>query len=207
VKQNYTDYKGKELLDALRRMAALSEYREGDVSRHLELVQRYCLILAQGLGLPAAEAEVISHASMLHDVGKVGLPDSILLKHGDLTPYEWDVMKRHTLLGAEILRGSPSLYFQTGEVIALTHHERWDGSGYPKGLRGDQIPLSGRICALADVFDALTTPRAYKQEMSVALAAELIRDSSGQLFDPQAVRVFVNEIDTIAKIRISNSKS
>jgi putative two-component system response regulator len=196
--------KDKEKLDVVYRMARMAEYREGDITDHLGRIRGYCYVLASGLGVSQPEAEAISYASMLHDIGKSALPDAILLKRGDLTPYEWEYMTRHTVLGAEILRGSTSAVLQAGEIIALTHHERWDGSGYPKGLRGEDIPLSGRICALADVFDALTTPRAYKKEMPVPLAEELIRDASGQLFDPQLVRIFIKEIDSITKIRNSH---
>jgi putative two-component system response regulator len=198
--------KDKDILDVVYRLARMAEFREGDNTIHLERIRGYSMVLATGLGLTSQEAEAISYACMLHDVGKAGLPDEILLKRGDLTSLEWDRMTQHTQMGADILKGSTSPILQLGETIALTHHERWDGSGYPRGLRGEDIPLSGRICAMADVFDALTTPRSYKKEVTVALAAELIRESSGQLFDPQVVRVFVKEVDTISKIRTSLSR-
>jgi putative two-component system response regulator len=198
--------KDKDILDVVYRMARMAEYREGDNSVHLESIRSYCYLLACGLGLSVQEAEIISYASVLHDVGKAGLPEAILLKRGDLTPYEWETMTRHTQMGADILKGSSSIVMQAGEIIAMTHHERWDGSGYPKGLRGEDIPLSGRIVAVADVYDALTTPRHYKKEMTPSLAEELIRDASGQLFDPRVVRIFLREIETINKIRSSNIK-
>ncbi len=193
--------KDKELLDMIRRMAAMAEIREPETASHRERVRGYCMVLGRGLSLAAKEAEAISLASLLHDVGKVRLPEAIALKKGDLTPYEWDVMKRHTSYGEEILKGSPSGLLQTAEIIALTHHERWDGSGYPQALRGENIPLSGRLVALADVFDALTTKRTYKDEISVENALQLINDSSGQLFDPEIVKVFVENCDEILKIR------
>jgi putative two-component system response regulator len=122
----------------------------------------------------------------------------------NLTAIEWGYVKRHPLIGAELLKGSESVVLQVGEVIALTHHERWDGTGYPQGLKGEEIPMGGRICALADVFDALTTKRSYKPEVNVEDAIELIQDASNQLFDPQLVSIFVQNIEEIKKIRQHN---
>jgi putative two-component system response regulator len=195
------EIKDKELIDSIRRMAQMAEYREPETTSHRERIREYCYVLGICIGLSAYDAEVISFACMLHDIGKVGLPESLIMKAGDLTSYEWEQMKKHTTIGAEILRGSPSVILQTGEVVALTHHERWDGSGYPNALRGEDIPLSGRICALADVFDALTTKRLYKQEVSVDNAFRLIKDAGGQLFDPKLVEVFLQNREDIQKIR------
>lgn len=195
---------GKEEIDIIHRMARLAEYRKGGDDRHIDRIRGYTNILARGLELGSGEVEVISYASQLHDIGEVSLPDSVLAKSGQLSPSEWELVRQHPQVGAEILRGSPSLVIQAAEIIALTHHERWDGSGYPRALQGEAIPLSGRICALADVFDALTTKRAYKDETPVEEAVDLIKDASGQLFDPRVVGVFLDKLDDIIRFRKAN---
>jgi len=194
----------KEALDLTRRMALMAQYREPGVENHLERIRGYCFVLAHGLGLSSTEVELISHASQLHDIGYVGVPEAVLDKSGQLTAYEWEQIKRHPSIGAELLSGSSSPLLQAGELIALSHHERWDGSGYPQALRGEDIPLGGRICAVADVFDALTSKRAYKQEITVEEALKLILDSSGQLFDPKLVRLFRDGFDEILRVRQFN---
>lgn len=199
-----TEILNREVLDVVRRMSALAEYREPGIKNHLERIRGYCMVVARGLDLSVQEVEVIANASQLHDIGEIGIPDAILTKAGKLSPYEWEVVKRHPVIGAEILRGSPSTLLQAGEIIALSHHERWDGSGYPYGLKGEDIPLSGRICALADIFDALTTKRPYKDEVSVEEAYDLILESSGVLFDPQLVTVFKDHFDEFLVIRQNN---
>jgi len=195
------EIQNKELLDAIQRMAIMAEYREKDIEKHLERIKGYCLILARGCGFSNQEAESIAYASMLHDIGEVGIEESILQKSGKLTPYELGLIKRHPEFGAEILHGSPSTILQTAEIIASTHHERWDGSGYPNGLKGDEIPIIGRICAVADVFDALTTYRPYKEEVPVEEALSLIVDAGGQLFDPELVGLFQKNFDKILQVR------
>jgi putative two-component system response regulator len=135
--------------------------------------------------MDADEAELLRHASAMHDVGKIAIPDTILRKPGPLTAEEWEVMKRHTTIGGDLLAGSRSPLVQMGEVIARTHHERWDGSGYPAGLAGEDIPLVGRICAVCDVFDALTSPRPYKHAWTVDDALTEIAAQSGRHFDPR----------------------
>jgi putative two-component system response regulator len=200
-----SDSAQKELLDAAMRMAVIAEYREGNNTNHLERVRGYATALARGLGLNNREIQIIASACQLHDIGKVGIPEALLLKTGDFTAKEWDIIKRHTIVGADLLKGSVSPYLQAGESVALTHHERWDGSGYPNGLKGEDIPLGGRICAVADVFDALTTPRLYKKEISVDDARRLIVDAGGSLFDPKVVEVFDDVFDEILKIRKNRS--
>jgi putative two-component system response regulator len=192
---------GPEQLDVARRMAFMSEHYDKDTAMHRERVRSYSMLLARGLGLATDEANLIACASLLHDVGKVIIPVEIASKAGILTPYEWDVTKRHTTFGAEILRASTSILFQVGEVITLTHHERWDGSGYPQGLKDESIPMSGRICALADVFDALTSRRHYKNEISIDDALDLIKESSGILFDPQLVEIMQDHYEDLFRIR------
>lgn len=196
----------REALDFVRRLAYTAEYRKPDIKHHLERIRGYCSIIGRALELSSQQVEIIAHASQLHDIGIAGIPDAIFTKTGDLSEHEWELVKRHPIIGAEILHGSPSPLLQAGELIALTHHERWDGSGYPYGIKGEEIPLSGRICALADVFDALTTPRLYKKEISFDEALQLIEDSGGQLFDPHLVEAFTKNAREIFKIRQTNLK-
>jgi putative two-component system response regulator len=195
------EIQNKEFLDAIKRMAVMAEYREKDIEKHLERIKGYCLILARAYGFTNQEAESIAFASVLHDVGEVGIEDSILQKSEKLSPYELGIIKHHPEIGSEILHGSSSTILQTAETIAYTHHERWDGSGYPQGLKGDEIPIIGRICALADVFDALTTYRHYKEEIPVEEALDMIVEASGQLFDPELVGLFQENFDKIVQIR------
>jgi len=197
----------KELLDAVWRMAYIAEYREGGNITHLERIRGYVQVLARGLGLTQSEVQLISTACQLHDIGKAGLPEGLLLQQGQYSDAEINKIKRHTTIGAEILNNSNSALLQAGETIALNHHERWDGSGYPNGISGEQIPLSARLCAIADVFDALTTPRPYKKEISVDDALRLITGASGTLFDPQIVEVFREEFSNILKVKKSIEKS
>ena len=197
----------KELLDAVWRLAYIAEYREGGNLSHLERIKGYTQVLGRGSGLNQNEAQLISTACQLHDVGKAGLPEGLLLKQGQYTENELDKIKRHTIIGAEILSNSSSALLQAGESIAMNHHERWDGSGYPNGITGDQIPFSARLCAIADVFDALTTPRPYKKEISVEDASRLIIGASESLFDPQLVQVFKEELPAILKVKKSIDKS
>ena len=195
----------KDILETIQRMAYLAEYREKNIRSHLERIRGYAQIIALGLGLTQNEALIISYACQLHDIGKVGIPEAIFLKADSLTPYEWEFVQRHTIIGAKILEGASSPFLQVGEKIALSHHERWDGSGYPNGLVGENIPLSGRICALADVFDALTTKRAYKEEIPAEDALDLIINSSGQLFDPKIVKVFKDNFSEVVTVRQLNT--
>ena len=200
-----TEITNKEYLDVVRRFAALAQFRDRNIRNHLERIRGYSLVISKGYGLSLQEANTICYASQLHDIGEIGIPDSILSKSGELTTYEWEILKRHTVIGADILKGSLSVILQAGEIIALTHHERWNGSGYPQGLKGEDIPLSGRVCAIADVFDALTTKRSYKDIISVEEAVNLLQETRGELLDPELVDVFVENLDEIRKIRIQYS--
>jgi cyclic di-GMP phosphodiesterase len=197
----------KELLDAVWRMAYIAEYREGGNLAHLERIKGYVQVLGRGLGLTQSEVQLISTACQLHDIGKAGLPEGLLLKQGQYSDAELNKIKSHTSVGAEILKNSNSALLQAAETVALNHHERWDGSGYPNGLTGEQIPLSARLCAIADVFDALTTPRSYKKEISVDDALRLVVGASDSLFDPQIVQVFQDEFQNILKVKKSIEKS
>jgi putative two-component system response regulator len=176
--------------ESVVRLARLAEYRDDATYEHPERVGRTAALLAETLGMPPEAVEAIRHAAPLHDVGKVGVPDRILLKPGRLTSAEFDLMKSHTLIGADILSGSTWPVLQMAEEIALTHHERWDGTGYPDGRVEEDIPMSGRIVIVADNFDALTHSRPYAQAWEPDKAAAEIRRQSGEHFDPQVVDAF-----------------
>ncbi len=188
-------------LYTIYRLAMAAEYKDIHTGGHIHRMRRYSGLLAQGLNLPPGEVELILNASILHDVGKIGIPDAILLKPGELTKKEFEIMKQHTIIGARILGGSPSELLQAGEVIALTHHEKWDGSGYPKGLAGANIPLWGRICAVADVFDALTSERPYRKALPNEKVYEILREGRGTHFDPRIVDVFFERLDEVVMIQ------
>ncbi len=188
-------------LDTIRRLALAAEFRDEQAATHLHRVRHFSAILAEGLGLPEDEVEIVRHATPMHDVGKIGLPDEILRKTGKLTPDEWTIMKQHTIIGAQILRGSFSPLLRAGEHIALSHHEKWDGSGYPHGLKGESIPLYARICAVGDVFDALTTRRPYKEAFPNAQAFHIIKEGAGAHFDPQLVDLFFKDIERVLQVQ------
>ncbi|HEY2571609.1 MAG TPA: HD domain-containing phosphohydrolase [Solirubrobacteraceae bacterium] len=194
----------RELDDAraetLRQLAIAAEYRDDETYQHTERVGHVAAKLARGLGLPAGQVTLLRHAAPLHDVGKLAIPDCILLKPGRLTPEEFEVMQTHAELGARLLSSGSSRVLQTAAVIAATHHERWDGTGYPNGLSGEAIPLVGRIVAVADVFDALTHDRPYKVAWSLQRACAEIERSAGSQFDPRVVAAFVAlraDLDTL----------
>jgi putative two-component system response regulator len=172
-------------------LALAAESRDEETGEHIDRISERCYEMAKALGMSENEAELLRHASVLHDVGKIGIPDRILLKPGKLDPDEWEIMKTHAEVGASILAGSSSPFLQAAEEIARTHHERWDGSGYPSGLAGEEIPLSGRICAICDVYDALLSERPYKRAWPPAEALAEIRKQSGSHFDPGLVEVFL----------------
>lgn len=201
LKSDTTNY---PLLDTIQRMACMGEYHKKDAAQHIERIRGHCFILGRSYGLSASDSEIISYASQLHDIGQVSLPPEIFARAGELTAFEWKLLKRHPIMGAEMLNNSPSLLIQTAETIALTHHERWDGSGYPRGLKGNIIPLSGLLCGLADIFDALTTPRPYKAEISVEEAYEMLVESGPQLFGPDLTRIFTISYNDMLKVRQSN---
>ena len=177
-------------LETLRRLALVAEYRDDNTYQHTERVARTAYLLACRLGLSHEQAAVIRQAAPLHDVGKLAVPDSILLKPGKLNEHEYDQIKRHATVGSAILAGSDFVVLRCGEEIARTHHERWDGTGYPTGLNHDKIPLSGRIVALADVFDALTHARCYKPAWDTDRAMDEILRLRGNQLDPDVVDAF-----------------
>lgn len=177
-------------LQILERLALAAEYRDDDTGEHTQRVGRTSSLIAQELGLPDDEVELMRRAAPLHDVGKIGIPDQILLKPGKLTLAEYEIMKAHTRIGARILSGGRFSLLQAAEEIAITHHERWDGGGYSR-LSAETIPIRGRIVAVADVFDALTHERPYKRAWPEDEAVEEIRQQSGTQFDPRVVGAFL----------------
>jgi hypothetical protein len=178
-------------LEVIQRLARAAEHRDDETGSHLQRMSLLCGRLARAAGAPEALAEEIEQASALHDIGKIAIPDDILHKPGRLEPHEREIMQTHTLIGASMLEGSPSRVLQTAEEIARTHHERWDGTGYPAGLEGPAIPWAGRVAALCDVFDALLTERSYKRAWTQDEALALIESEAGSHFDPELAAVFV----------------
>ena len=177
--------------EIIARLAQAAESRDGDTGEHIHRIGALCERLALEIGLDPARAQMLRHASALHDVGKIGVPDGVLLKPAKLDADEWAIMQSHTVMGAEILAGSASPLIQMAEAIARTHHERWDGTGYPAGLRGEEIPLVGRICALCDVYDALGSKRPYKDAWPLSRVLEEIASGSGSHFDPVLAAAFL----------------
>jgi len=177
-------------LELLERLALAAEYRDDNTQEHAQRVGRTAALIADALGLPSPDAEVIERAAPLHDIGKIGIPDAILLKRAPLTDEEYALMRAHTTIGAQILSGSEFALLNTAELIARTHHERWDGGGYPNGLAGDAIPLAGRIVALADVFDALANERPYKDAWPLEEAVAEVVSLGETHFDPDVVAAF-----------------
>lgn len=183
-------------LEILERLALAAEFRDDETGQHTQRVGRTAAILARALDLPSEQVKLIQGGAPLHDMGKLGIPDEILRKPGKLTAQEFEIMKTHTTIGAQILSGSRFPILQMAEEIALTHHERWDGTGYA-GLAGERIPLSGRIVAIADVFDALTNDRVYRKAMPLEEALAEIELQRGQHFDPEMVDAFLQIIQPL----------
>jgi two-component system response regulator RpfG len=173
--------------ETLYRLAKAIEYRDLGTGIHLLRMSHYAEVIAEAMGMAEEEVRALGSAAPLHDIGKIGIPDAVLLKQGSLTDEEFAVMRRHPLIGYEILRDSQSRFVQMGALIALRHHERWDGSGYPDGLKGGEIPLPARIVAVADVFDALTTERPYKHAWSPEETFDYLKANRGTLFDPDCI--------------------
>ncbi len=177
--------------EILERLAMASEFRDDQTGQHVKRVGQMSAVLARNLGLQPEQVDLIERAAALHDVGKIGIPDHILRKQGPLTPEEFEVIKSHPTIGARILSGGKFPLLRMAEEIALTHHERWDGKGYPGGLTGEAIPLSGRIVALADAFDAIISTRPYKRAVPIEGAVTAISSGAGTQFDPRVVDAFL----------------
>ena len=188
-------------LDVVHRLATAAEFRDNETGQHIIRMSVIAHHLALAFGISETEAASIRDAAPLHDIGKIGIPDAILLKRGRLDPDEWEIMKRHAEIGAKILEGAISPPVALAREIALCHHEKWDGSGYPRGLKGEEIPVAGRIIAVADVFDALTAERPYKKAWTIDAAASYITDNAGKHFDPALVDIFRRELSAIIELK------
>lgn len=191
---------GEREEEIILRLALAVEFRDNDTGEHTLRVARYSRIIAEQLGLPARLCRDIYLAAPLHDVGKVAIPDNILLKPGKLTDEEMAVIRTHATIGERILADSGCELIQLGAQIAAGHHERWDGAGYPNGLKADEIPVAARVVAVADVFDALTTRRPYKEPMPVEVARNYMVENKGQQFDPACVEAFLSRWDEVLEI-------
>jgi putative two-component system response regulator len=183
--------------ETIHRLSLAAEYRDEETSRHIERMSRYCAILGARAGKDEHESDVLRIASKMHDIGKLAIPDSILLKPGKLTPVEFDIMKGHAEIGHQIMEGSKSELATLGGMLAWTHHEKVDGSGYPRGLRGDEIPLEGRIAAVADVFDALTTNRIYRRAFPLPEALAIMREGRATHFDAALLDLFLDSLEEV----------
>src|SRR5664279_1774588 len=187
-------------LETLSKLAKAGEFRDKTTGNHLMRMAKYSALIAANLGLGSETVHVLEVAAPMHDIGKIGIPDSVLLKEGPLTREEVDVMKNHPRIGYDILKGSPSKYLSMGAIIALGHHEKFDGSGYPNGLHGEDIPLVARVVAVADVFDALVSERPYKHAWHIDEGIDFLKVQRGKHFDPTCVDAFLadrGKIDTI----------
>jgi putative two-component system response regulator len=210
--EDAVDARTRELNDALdslheaqeetvRRLSRVAEFRDDQTGEHIQRMAHYCHLLGRKLGLDADLCELLRIASPLHDVGKVAIPDGILLKPGPLTAKERHVMERHAEIGYQMLADAGQELLDFAATLALTHHEHFDGSGYPRGLAGEEIPIEGRIAAVADVFDALTSDRVYRPAFPVHDAVSLLRKRRGTHFDPQVVDVFLGSLDEVLELR------
>lgn len=188
-------------LDAIYRLGLVADYRDTDTGEHTKRVGRVSQILAQALALDEHFCDMIFHAAPMHDIGKVGIPDSILLKPGKLDADEWEIMQQHSDIGARMLENSPSEILQLAQEIALTHHERWDGKGYPNGTKGVDIPISGRIVIIADVFDALNSDRPYKKAWQADKIKDFMLEQRGLMFDPDIIELFLENLDDIVAVK------
>lgn len=184
-------------LKIIQRLGKAAEYKDNETGMHVIRMSRYAYILSKAVGIEEKDAELIMNASPMHDIGKIGIPDKILRKPGKLTDEEFEEMKTHCQIGADVIGEDDSELLQLARKIALSHHEKWNGRGYPNGLSGEDIPLAGRITAIADVFDALTSERPYKKAWPVEKAIALLEEEAGAHFDPSLVPLFVQKLPEI----------
>jgi putative two-component system response regulator len=194
-------------LDTIRRLTLAAEYKDHDTAGHIERIGRYSQVVGMAMHLQPGNVDLLLHAAPMHDVGKLGIPDNILLKPGPLTPEERIVINTHTTIGGQILAGSTSPVIQMGERVALTHHEKWNGTGYPNGLSENEIPLEARICSVVDFFDALTMDRPYRKAVPNDEVVEMIWSEKGTSFDPAVVEVFVKvrqDLEVIQREYVGN---
>jgi putative two-component system response regulator len=188
-------------LEIVQRLGLAAEYKDNETGLHVIRMSNYARILGVAAGMPEAQADDLLHAAPMHDVGKIGIPDNILQKPGALDKDEWKVMQSHATIGADIIGKHTGGMLAMAHDVALTHHEKWDGSGYPNGLSGREIPLVGRIVAIADVFDALTSARPYKAEWPVEKAVDYLQQQRGQHFDPELVDLFLSRLPEVLEVK------
>jgi two-component system response regulator RpfG len=188
--------------ETLLRLAKAGEFRDEETGNHVIRMAKYSRIIAEQLGLSQEDCEAIELAAPMHDIGKIGIPDEILRKHGRLTHSEFEIMKTHTRIGHEIIKDSPSKYLQMGAVIALSHHEKFNGTGYPDKLGGIDIPLPARIVSVADAYDALTTERPYKSKWPMEKTLEYLNQQRGKYFDPDCLDAFISQLDRVCNIQL-----
>jgi response regulator RpfG family c-di-GMP phosphodiesterase len=181
-------------------LGSVGEFRDSEIGRHVLRVGKYSRLLADAYGLPDDLVFMIEKAAPLHDIGKVGIPDNVLLKPAKLDGTEWDKMRKHVDYGYKILNGSRSNVIRMAQSIAISHHERWDGEGYPRQLKGEAIPIEGRITAIADVFDALVSKRPYKDAWVISDALANLKEQSGKAFDPTLIQLFMDNLDEVTSI-------
>jgi putative two-component system response regulator len=190
----------KAQIEVISRLGKAAEYRDQDTGTHINRMSKYCRLMGKALGLPREEYDRLDLASTMHDVGKIGISDNILLKPGKLDVEEWKSMRSHTRIGEQLLSGGSSQLLEVARIIAMTHHEKWDGTGYHQQLKGKEIPLAGRITCICDVFDALISRRPYKEPWPVEKAMAEIKRGKGVFFDPELVDLFVSLEPEILKI-------
>jgi putative two-component system response regulator len=199
--QERTQQLNDSRLEIVRRLGKAAEFKDNETGSHVIRMSQYSELLGKAYGMSDEECEMLLNASPMHDVGKIGIPDRVLLKPGKLNEEEWEIMKTHAEMGAEILSEGTSEVLKMSQIVAITHHERWDGSGYPNGLKGKEIPLVGRIVTIADVFDALTSERPYKKAWSVEDAIKVLEEESGKHFDPSLVPLFKEILPQVLEIK------
>ncbi|MCB4437103.1 two-component system response regulator [Alteromonas sp. McT4-15] len=206
VKTHLSLVQADELLESrlqvVQRLGRAAEYKDNETGMHVMRMSHYSKVLAIAYGLTDKQAEILLHAAPMHDIGKIGIADSIMLKPGKLTEEEFALMKHHPEIGAEIIGDcGDSLLLNVAKSVSLTHHEKWDGSGYPRGLSGEDIPIEGRICAIADVFDALTSKRPYKEAWSIEKTVDFLKEQKGKHFEPKLVDLLIENLPQILEIK------
>ena len=189
--------------ETIRRLATAAEYRDEETGHHVARMSQYCFLLAQAAGMAQERCEMVREASQLHDIGKIGIPDRVLLKPKAFTPEDRQIMQTHADLGHRMLRGSDSDVLELAATVAWTHHEWFDGSGYPRGLKGETIPLEGRVAAIADVFDALTTHRVYRRAYHLPMVVEMMKEESGTHFDPELLSMVWDVLPDVLRVKES----
>ncbi len=193
-------------VEVIIRLGKAAEFRDDETGKHIERIADYVNLITEKLGMNREQRIMMQYAAPMHDVGKIGIPDGVLMKTGKLTVHEFKIIKLHTVIGNKILSGTTLPLLELAKEIAISHHERWDGDGYPMGLKGSDIPISGRIVAITDVFDALTSKRVYKEAWPIEQALEYLRDMRGKQFDPDIVDAFFAVVDQITNVRQSRSE-